>query len=57
MKTAKAKKKTPWNYVTITAVALLLITAFGIIYSSTITNQMYRVEDTGTREVVMVANS
>lgn len=53
----KAKKMTPWNYITITAVSLLLLTVFSIFYSSTITNQMYRVEDNSVREVVVEANS
>ena len=53
----KVKKKTPWNYITITAVSLLLLTVFSIFYSSTITNQMHRVEENSVREVVVEANS
>ncbi len=53
----KAKKKTPWNYITITVVSLLLLTVFSIFYSSTITNQMHRVEENSVREVVVEANS
>ena len=53
----KAKKKNPWNYITITAVSLLLLTVFSIFYSSTITNQMHRVEENSVREVVVEANS